>query len=533
MPSIRYSFSQNSTPVNRSSENLFYSRRIGRTPQLVNTYGDPWSATVTPILGAAKVTGRLPGGLNVGILEAVTGSEDGTDSRTIEPRTSYTVLRAQQELRNGESSIGLIATGVNRSLDEWTDTFLRRDAYVFGGDLRHRWGASRYEVNAKLTGSVVRGSAEAIRSTQASSVHYYQRPDDGLTVDPTRTSRGGDAQELSLSKMGGNMVRWLTSYERQSPGYEPNDLGYLRRANRQTWKTWTGLNFQRPTRVYRSMNFNFNYQGYWTAEGLPTDHWINSNGGVSLANNNWLNYSVGMGGLGNSFCDECSRGGPAVRSSRNVSVNGGWNGDSRKRIIPYAYGFRSWSDEGRSGSWGVDPGVELRLRPNLQVSVGAGISGNDDDNQWFGNFNDAGGATHYTFASLAQETRSASVRVSYTATPTLSFQLYAQPYVTRGRFTDVRELSGTPRAEDYDARYVAYTAPANYTRDFNVKDLRSNSVVRWEFRPGSTLFAVWTHGRSGFESSFEDRPWRNEYKDVFALRPDNTFLVKMAYWINP
>lgn len=528
-----YSFSQNSTPVNRSNENLFYSRRIGRAPQLVNSYGDAWSATVTPILGAAKVTGRLPGGLNVGVLEALTGSEHGTERRTIEPRTSYSVVRAQQELRNGETSVGIIATGVNRSLDEWTRDVLRRDAYVFGGDLRHRWGASRYEVNAKFTGSVVRGSAAAIQATQVASAHYYQRPDDRLTVNPTRTSLGGDAQELSIAKMGGNMVRWLSSYERQSPGYEPNDLGYLRRANRQVWKTWTGLNFQRPTRVYRQMSFNFNYQGYWTAEGLPTDHWVNSNGGVNLANNNWLNYSIGLGGLGDSFCDECSRGGPAVRSSRNVSMNGGWEGDGRKRITPYVYAFGNRGDEGRSRSWGVDPGVNLRLRPNLQASLGLGISANDDDNQWFGNFSDGAGATHYTFARLDQETRSATVRLNYTATPTLSFQLYAQPYFTRGRFADVRELSATPRAADYEARYVPYTAPAGYTRDFNVKDLRSNSVVRWEFRPGSTLFAVWTHGRSGFESTFDDRPWRSEYSDVFALRPDNTFLIKMAYWINP
>ena len=528
-----YSFSQNSTPVNRSSENLFYSRRIGRAPQLLGAYGDAWSSTITPILGAAKITGRLPGGLNLGILDAVTGRERGSDSRTTEPQTNYALVRAQQELRQGATSVGLMATGVNRNLDEWSEDFLRSDAYVLGGDFRHRWGASQYEVNAKLMGSVVRGSAEAIRRTQMASAHYYQRPDDDLTVDPTRTSLSGDAQELSLSKMGGRTVRWLTSYERQSPGYEPNDLGFLRRANRQMWKNWMGLNFQEPTSVYRSMSYSFNYQSYWTADGLRTDHWINSNGGITLANNQFVNYSVSMGGLPGSFCDECARGGPAVRMSPNYELNLYWTADARKPIVPYASWGGSRGDEGRSSRTGFEVGTELRLRPNLQMSLSADASRNGDDIAWFNNFVDGGGATHYTFAQLDQHTRSASVRLNYTATPTLSFQLFAQPFVTRGRYTDVRELSATPRAEEYDARYAAYAPPAGSGRDFNIKDLRSNSVVRWEFRPGSTLFAVWTHNRSGFESTFPDRDWRREYRDVFALRPDNTFLIKLAYWINP
>lgn len=527
-----YSFSQNSTPVNRSSENLFYSRRIGRAPQLLWLHGDAWAANVTPILGAAKITGRLPGGLNVGILEAVTGREAAGESRTTEPRASYTVVRAQQELRNGESSVGIIATGVNRGLDAWSEDYLRREAYVVGGDLRHRWGKSRYEVAAKLTGSVVRGSAESIRRTQESSVHYYQRPDDGIAVDPARTSLAGDAQEVSVAKMGGNMVRWLTSYERQSPGYEVNDLGYMRRANRQMWKTWTGLNFQKPTRIYRRMDLNFNYQSYWTADGLRTDHSLNSNGGINLANNQWVFYGITRGALPGSVCDECARGGPAVRVSPSLSWHVGWEGDGRRRILPSLFIARGAGDEGRSTNVSVDPYVEFRVLPQLQVSVSAGWNRNRDDWMWFDNIVDDGGVTHFTFAHLDQETHSASVRVSYAATPTLSVQLYAQPFVSRGEYTNFRELSATPRADGFANRFVPYEPPADADRGFNVKELRSNSVVRWEFRPGSTVYAVWTHGRSSFVPRFGGDPWDREYRDLFALRPDNTFLIKVAYWLN-
>ncbi|HYD51542.1 MAG TPA: DUF5916 domain-containing protein [Gemmatimonadaceae bacterium] len=528
-----YAFSQNSSPVNRSSEGLFYSRRIGRSPQLLSLYGDDWSPNTTPILGAAKLTGRLPSGLSLGVVEAVTGRETGAEARTTEPRTAYTVLRAQQELRGGRSSLGVIATGVNRALDEWSREYLRREAYVVGSDLRHRWGKSQYELNAKVTGSLVRGTAEAIHRTQLHAVHNYQRPDDDFTADSTRTSLTGDAQEINVAKFGGNMLRWLTGYERQSAGYEPNDLGYLRRANRQTWKTWMGLNFQKPTRVYRRMSLNFNYQSYWTADGLRMDHMVNSNGSMQLANNQWLNYGVTLGALPGSFCDNCARGGPAVRVSPIVSYNGGWQGDDRRRIYPMLFFYRETRDAGRSTSWSVDPEVELRLLPQLQLSLGASWNKNDDDGQWLGNFDEEGTATtHYAFAHLAQETRSAWVRVNYAVTPTLSLQMYAAPYVSRGAYDDVRELSATPRADRYEDRFTPYVPPEDAETGFNLKDLRSNSVLRWEFRPGSTLFAVWQHGRSDYDPRFLRRSWRSEYGDLFALRPDNTFLVKVAYWLN-
>ena len=61
-------------------------------------------------------------------------------------------------------------------------------------------------------------------------------------------------------------------------------------------------------------------------------------------------------------------------------------------------------------------------------------------------------------------------------------------------------------------RFVTYAHPAGTSLGFNVLQLRSNNVVREEFRPGSTLFAVCTHDRDGYEA--------------------NTFLLKPAYWMD-
>jgi hypothetical protein len=528
-----YNYGLNCNIVNCNGEGLFYSRRIGRRPQLNDDYGDEASPNVTPIIGAAKLTGRLKSGFNLGILEAVTDRVTGTAARTTEPRTSYTVLRGQQDLRSGSTNIGFIATGVNRMLDQWSDTLLRSDAYALGTNFRHRWGKSRWEATAGLTGSRVSGLPGVIAATQRNPVHLYQRPDAGLPYDTTRTSLSGDAEDVTFGKFGGNMVHFQTSYQRQSPGFEVNDLGYLRRANQQTFNNWMGLNWTKPTRYYRRMSGNFNAWGYWTAAGLPTERAVNTNWHINFPNNMWLNTGATYNQLPGTFCDNCARGGPALRRSPFLGLNVGIQGDDRRHAVPNVWVFYGRGDYGASHVLDVNPSVDLIPMSQLQITLSADWSINHDDSQWFGNFDD-GAATHYSFALLEQETRSLGVRASYTATPTLSFQLYAAPFFSRGRYSDIRELSATPRAMRYEDRYTSYDPPPGTYRGFDILDLRSNSVLRWEFLPGSTAFAVWTHGRGTdmYDPAIPEHTWRQQYSDLFSLHPANTFLVKIAYWLD-
>jgi hypothetical protein len=168
------------------------------------------------------------------------------------------------------------------------------------------------------------------------------------------------------------------------------------------------------------------------------------------------------------------------------------------------------------------------------MNVAASYNRNRDDSQWYGNFDDSVGVTHYTFAHLEQRTLSATVRLDVTATPNLTFQLYASPFVTKGTFSNIRELND-PRAEDYDDRYKPYTDEsvlADQPGGFNVKQFRSNAVVRWEYRPGSALFLVWTQQRQDDLSLAGDQSFGGDYRGLFNLHPDNTFLVKMSYWFN-
>src|SRR5713101_512889 len=191
-----FSFGVNCNIVNCSGEGLFYSRRVGRDPQLRGVYGDAQSPTSSRILGAAKITGRLSGGLTIGALEGVTQRALGSADRTIEPLTNYGALRAQQDFRNGQSGIGFMATAVNRNLDQWTQDFLRSHAYVGAVDYRHRFHNGGYEISGSFDLSNVGGSPAAIARTQRSSTHNYQRPDDNVIFDSTRTTLSGDAEEL-------------------------------------------------------------------------------------------------------------------------------------------------------------------------------------------------------------------------------------------------------------------------------------------------------------------------------------------------
>src|SRR3989441_186127 len=332
-----FRFDVNCTAVNdcNTGEGLVYSRRIGRAPQLAGTYSDTTSPAFTRIFGAGKLTGRLPGGLTIGVLDAVTQHVTGVGGVTIEPTSNYGVVRLRQDLRGGESSVGGIVTAVNRDNDAFTAPYLRRTAYVGGADFRHRFPGGRYEIWGSADVSRVAGTNKAITATQQDAAHYYQRPDAGLSYDTSRTSLSGDAQELQFGKVGGAHLLFQTGYQRRSAGFEINDLGYLQRADQQTWSTWMGYFDRHRRALYQRFQWNFNWWQFWTAAGLPEERAFNTNTHTTF-NNTWsFHTGVTLGQLGETYCYDCARGGRAVRQDPYVAPWAGLNGDDRKAIVPY------------------------------------------------------------------------------------------------------------------------------------------------------------------------------------------------------
>jgi hypothetical protein len=517
-----------------TNEGLFYSRRIGRSPPLRSEYGDETTPTSTTIAAATKLTGRTGGGLAFGVLDAVTREVTGVERQIVEPLTNYGVVRVLQDLKGGDADIGLIGTAVNRSDDQWTRPFLHQAAYSAGATFRNRFSGRRYELAGQLAASRVAGTREAILRTQQDRVHYYQQPGDDLDVDSTRESLSGYSAQLKLGKYSGGITRFETSVIRMSPGFEANDLGFLRRADLMDWSTWAALSFREARGIYRWAQINGNHWETWNTSGLRLENAVNFNGHMGT-NNNWDFHAGGtMSRLGKSYDDRETRGGPPLRQSRRFSPWAGFNTDSRKMVSGGIFVNWLFADEGKTDGTFLDPYVTFRFGSPFQLTIGGGIGRDHNDSQFFGNFTDTlTGVTHYSFAHLDYQETSVSVRANYTMTPNLTFEFYGRPFRATGVYSNFREVSATPGAEDYDARFQAYTPPPSAARTFKQTDLFSNSVVRWEFRPGSTLFVVWQHGREGPgpNDTFRQSAVR-DYGELFELHPNNTFLIKLAYWFS-
>ena len=528
-----FQFGVNCSAVNCSSEGLYYSRRIGRTPELATTYGDTVPQAPTTILGAAKLTGRLTSGTTISALDAVTQRDASPGDTTFEPRTNFGIARVLQDFRGGNTQIGGIVTAVDRANDKWTAGYLPTNAYVGAVDFRHRFFNNTYEVSGALDQSRVQGTPQAMLALQTNSVHGYERPDANLPLDSNRTVLGGDAEEFKFDKVGGQHLMFESAYQRRSAGFEINDLGYLRRADQTSWNTWVGF-FDRNERFfYQRFQWNNNWWQYWTTSGLPLEAAYNTNFQITLRNNWGLHFGSTVGQLGSTYDDRSARGGPAIRQD---SYLGPWvfiNGDDRHALVPYI----SWNyynvGDGKNRSWNVSPEIDYKSSGKFSSAFSVNYGKNIDDYQWYGFYSDLSGA-HYTFARLNQITTSATVRLNYTFTPAVSLQAYLQPFISKGTYTNVRQLSSTPRAAAYDARYAPFDDPS-VTSDpggFNFKEFQSNLVFRWEYKPGSTLFVVWNEGRQGNANLEGTEPFTTDVRNLMALHPANTFLVKMSYWLN-
>jgi hypothetical protein len=523
----------NCSAVNCNGENLFYSRRIGRTPPLAGVHGDTVPQDPVTILGAAKLIGRFSRGLTVGVLDAVTKREEGAAGATYDPATNYGVFRATQDFRKGNSTIGAIFTSVNRRLDDLSSPYLASSAYAAALDFRHRLFKNRYEISGSFDQSRVQGTPEMILALQQNGVHNYQRPDADLPLDPNRTVLGGNAEEIKFGKVGGQHMSFESAWQRRSHGFEINDLGFLRRADQVSWNTWMGLFDRRQRFFYNRFQLNNNWWQYWTTDGLPLEAAYNTNMHISFKNNWGWSQGGTIGQLGKTYDDRAARGGPAVRQDRYIAPWISISGDDRRSIVPYLNASYFTSSGGRNKSWDVGPQVDYKMLGRLSSSLRISYNKNTTDAQFFGKFTDAAG-DHYTFAHLDQRTTSVTARVNYTHTPEMSLQTYLQPFVSKGTYSNVRQLSATPRADAYDARYAPYINPA-VTDDpggFNFKQLQSNVVYRWEYKPGSTMFVVWNHGRQGFIPLEGQENFRGDVRDLFKLHPSNTFLVKVSYWLN-
>lgn len=539
---------------------LFYSRRIGRAPQgslPENEFADiPKGAH---ILGAGKVTGKLFDSWNVGTLHAVTRKEVGRFSLNgnrfraeVEPLSYYGVVRIQKEVNDSRQGIGFLSTLTAR---DFSDTRLQRDfnahAEVFGIDGWTFFDSSKTWVLAGwIAGSKVAGSHERILGLQTSSRHYFQCPDlKHVRLDSQATTLDGFAGRFVLNKQKGNFLL-NSAIGFLSPGFDVNDLGFLNRADLINAHLGWGYYWDKPGKIFRETNILFAiFQSYdfgWNSIGR---------GLFFLWEGQFLNYyrvHMDMGYNPKSIDKFRTRGGPLT-----LNHEGNWyrfwgRSDDRKPWVLQIFGFRYFS---RPKEQNIEVGMNIEWKPksNWSLSVGPSWSWVYEYAQWVNVFDDPT-TTHtygkrYVFGEMKQKELGVEIRCNWTFTPQLSLQLYLQPLISHGNYEHFKELK-RPKTGDYhvytedqiirsgDTYEVDPdgTGPApSFTfdnPDFAIKSLRGNAVLRWEYKPGSTLYLVWTQNR--WDNTINDGTFSfsRSASHLVHTRPDNILMIKWTYWWN-
>lgn len=520
-----------------SPEQLFYTRRIGRRPQLYDSFSDVDTPQETTILGAGKLVARLGRSASLASLAAVTSEELGRAAPAggryqIEPQTAYSVTRLQKDFREGRSGFGLMATGVRRDMNPATALQLPRQAVTGGFATQHQSRDGQYWARLWAVASRIEGTAPAIARQQLSPVHAFQRPDDGHTLDTLRTSMDGAGAQLWLGKTGG-VVRYGSSLRYLSPSFNPLDIGYIREADHTSWVLDAGLFSTKATRWYRNASVQLVRIGWWSGSGKIDDQlWLNTT--VELPSQWRVSWNNQGYSLFNSVCAQaCTRGGPAVKKDPLLSSNIQISGDARARLTPDFYALAQRGDGGRTRYTRFTPTLIFRAASNLQMTADVTLEEYTAAAQFYRRFGVAASDTsHYTVAKLEQSTRAVTTRISYAATPTLSVEWYAQPFVSKGTYSDVRELD-SPRADRFEQRYKPY-ADATVTSapgGVDFRQFRSNLVTRWEYRPGSVVYVVWSQGRDLFANAPGSFSLSRDSRDLFALTPKNTIAIKASYWM--
>ncbi len=576
----------------RGGKALFFSRRIGREPRGRAPGGSDFdlAPSQTTILGAAKLTGRTGGGLSVGALAAVTGRETGRayfaegDSLTrytAEPSTEYGVLRLQQDFRDGGSKVGMIATGLRRDLPgDGTFDFLPSSAYSFGIDFEHQWGGERgrdLRVWGFYSGSLVRGSTDAILRLQRNSTHYFQRPDaDYLEVDSTATSMFGSDWRIQVERQSARHWTWAVWLGEQTPGFEVNDLGFLTSGERLDVGSRIGYQQIQPGSLFRSYRINFftfhNLRHSLLDDLFSGANWARSHetgafvlsGDFTFLNNWGANLRTFYSPTSQS--DTQTRGGPLMTDPAEWSLSFDLNTDRRRAVsLEPSVSYQRAAED---GGFEFRTGLDLSLRPvsNWEIELGPAYSRERTAAQYvttsdalpyeptFGN--------RYIFGDLTRQSLSMETRLSVAFSPDLSLQLFAQPLISTGDYRTYRQLArsesfefldfaeGSPGIVDGDVtgcvggttctfddvRYFDFDGDgtvddATSDRDFNVRSLRGNAVFRWEYRPGSQLFLVWQHSR---RESLDrgDLDIGRDIGGLFSAPAENVFILKISHYLS-
>ena len=538
----------------------FYSRRIGAAPR-GSAQGDYVDApSNTTILSAAKVTGRFASGLSVGALAAVTPREyartfslenNANGKVAVEPPSSFGVLRLQQEFGSQQSNVGMSFTHVHRWADErgglmW---LLPNDAVAGGVDWKLRYKQGMYEITGWVGGSRVDGDAAAIARLQRSSAHYFQRPDqDHVNLDTTRTSLTGTSMSLRLDKNAGRFTLGGIQISSRSPEFDINDAGQMRSGDDIDFNADIQLRDTKPNKLVRYYQFGTSMVAGWNFGRITQYTRYTQTAQATL--HNFIRLSARGTLHRRSMSDDLTRGGPLMGTPNAYTLTASV---ASRANVPTTWTARTeyFNDEFGGWRWDLGTGVSTRPAPQWQASVDPTYSHSVDGRQYVSTRSGGSAATYgqrYIFSFIERSTLSARFRLNYAFSPNFTAEAYAEPFAASGRFYDFAELpaprsramrvygapgSGTTITHEADGSHSVTDGGATFTipaLDFNRLSFRSNLVLRWEWRPGSTAYLIWQQSRQELGPAGDLINPRHLW-DATRAAGDNFIVVKVSYWL--
>ena len=544
--------------VTADADQLFYSRRIGEAP----SYAPPLEAgeslrspASTTILSAVKVTGKTDGGLSVGVLQTLTQKETARISApgvarraVVEPSGSYTVARIHKDWDKGNTSLGGMLTQTHRFLGDAPLGFLPSDALTGGIDAGRYFGDRKWRLEGSGVFSRVSGDRAAIRELQTNAVHYYQRPDaTHLGVDGSRTSLAGHGGSVRAGTSDTGRLRLTNHFRWYSPGLDFNEVGFLRQADvlaNQVLLTWAET---RPRGAFRDYTVQFTRDDQWDFGGLRTRAYTALQASTTFANR----WGAELGLSHSQDVDtRALRGGPALRAYDHVGATLGIRSDGARRASFSLTSEHAWSLDDDSRASDLGAGVNLRLSNRFALSSEFRYESLLDGLQYVTTV-DAGAGPRYLLGRIDQDTFAITLRADLALTPDLTLQYYGSPFISAARYTVFKratdtlaksyqrrfhgygadEISFAPDRQSYDVEERDGTRFSFANPDFSFRQFRSNAVLRWEYRPGSSLYVVWSQGRTAEEPRWESA-FRNNWSDLWRAPADDVVLVKLSYWFS-
>jgi hypothetical protein len=487
---------------------LFHSRRIGKRPgyfPIPEDAEEVEASKETTILGAAKLTGKTESKTAFGFIEAVTAPEYATiehevngetvrEEHLLEPLTNYFVGRMQQDVLSGTSKVGLMTTAVHRRDAE--------SAYVGAVDWDLKFNKDTYNFTGTLVGSRA-GESDDRKSGYISHVEFDKR---------------------------GGWLEVESGVAAISPGLNVNDLGFVRRND--LIRSWvrTGLYHNTPLGPFRSFDVSGSGQLAWNYDGLRLENGFDVSSWGELKSYWGVHIHFGRNFAAMND-DDVLRDGPVIKSPADYFVHAMINTDNRKIVSFSLRPERRGSDDGRTYSNSLDFGVEIRPLSNVWFLIEPSYGHRVYDAQWIERIEeeiDGQKVVHYVYGELDSRTLDLTTRARISFTPEISLEFYLQPFIAIGDYENFKEL-----VEEKTYEFRPFSFDENW--DFHHRSLKSNMVLRWEFQPRSTLFAVWSQSRDASledltEEDLEFRPF-DRLRSSFSDEGSNVFLIKLNYWL--